>query len=152
MVKKELFITWPSNFIRKKTKKIKGIDKKKIKKIKNLIEITKNNLNIIGVAANQIKSKYRIFIINIYDNKKKKYKKEIFINPKIIKKSKFKIFAIESCLSVVGKSGIVKRSKYILIKYKNIYNKTKIKIFEGINSICIQHEVDHLNGILWIDY
>lgn len=151
MLENNFIIVWPNKELRKKTKQIKKIDKKLIKEIKKIYFTLINNKFILGIAFNQININKKIFIAKLYDEKKKKEFIEVFINPKIIKKSKQKICSLESCLSIIGKNGIIYRNKSILLKYKNIKNKTKKKIFKNNNAICIQHEIDHLNGILWID-
>ena len=81
-------------------------------------------------------------------------KPRYFINPEIVNASKEKILESEQCLSVPGESGKVERHKWIELKYQTA-NGLKLEKqqqkFSGFSARVIQHEIDHLNGILFID-
>ncbi|MFI4846815.1 MAG: peptide deformylase [Candidatus Makana argininalis] len=115
--------------------------------IDNMFE-TMYHFNGIGLAANQININKRIIIIDLF---KKKNSKLVLINPEIIK-IKGIINSNERCLSIPNISGFVQRYKNIKLRAKNY----KGKYFElyacNLLSICIQHEMDHLIGKLFIDY
>ena len=116
----------------------------------NIIQDLKDTLyksGGVGLAAPQIGISRKIFIINIPDEKWE----QVFINP-IIELDDGKIINTEeACLSIPGLSGFVPREEEVTISYYDEYWKFKTKKFRGIKSIIIQHEYDHLNGILWID-
>ncbi|MGK2896969.1 MAG: peptide deformylase [Candidatus Makana argininalis] len=134
----------------------------KLRKISNVVDLINNNIRIIinnmfetmyhfngiGLAATQVNINKRIIIIDIL---KKKNSKLVLINPEIIK-TKGIIKSHEGCLSIPNISGSVTRYKNIKLKAKNY----KGKYFElyacNLLSICIQHEIDHLIGKLFIDY
>jgi|YNPNPStandDraft_1061719.scaffolds.fasta_scaffold14532_3 peptide deformylase len=100
----------------------------------------------IGLAAPQVGKNIRIIIATKDDG-------EIYalINPEIIKKSFSKVKSEEGCLSIPGKIGIVKRYKTIEVKALDRLGKEiKIKA-NGLFSIVLQHEIDHLDGVLFID-
>ncbi|MFA6587736.1 MAG: peptide deformylase [Patescibacteria group bacterium] len=99
----------------------------------------------IGIAATQIGSNLKVCIINTKD------KPLVLINPAIAKFSWRKAIMEEGCLSVPGVWGLVKRSKKITVQTMN--DKGEQKIFEAKDMFArvIQHEIDHLNGILFID-
>lgn len=119
-----------------------------IKKIIKNMKDTMYNSSGIGLAATQVNIHKKIIIIDIF---KKKKKLLIFINPNIIWKSKKKIFNKEGCLSFPGIYKKILRFNKIKIKFQNIKGKNfKFKI-NGILSFCIQHEIDHLNGKLFIN-
>lgn len=130
--------------------KIKAIPVKFITtKIKKIITIMINTMNYyhgIGLASTQININLAIIVI------KHKKKNLVMLNPKIINK-KGKINSIEGCLSIPNRIFKVKRFKKITVISKNIYGKLyKMNINNDYElSICIQHEIDHLNGILCID-
>lgn len=131
-------------FLRKPTEKVGNIDDK----IKGLIEkmriIMKRN-DGVGLAANQIGENLRIAVIE-YDNKS-----YVLIDPKIIKYSKKMELGEEGCLSVPGYIGLVPRAKKIVVEAVDENNKEiKLKAKDMLARI-IQHEVDHLDGILFID-
>ena len=69
----------------------------------------------------------------------------------IIKSNK-NITSHEECLSIPGESGDVIRKQYITVVYKSSNNNISVIHCNNFLSICIQHEIDHLNGLLWIDY
>lgn len=99
----------------------------------------------IGLAAPQIGENIRLIIVNVKDGS------IIMINPKITNKSLAKEYGEEGCLSIPGVFGQVKRSKKITCKYLDMQGKT-IKITAlGFLARVIQHEIDHLDGILFIE-
>lgn len=101
--------------------------------------------NGIGLAANQVGKNYRLFVLEF----NKLFK--VFINPEIKDVSKEEVEMEEGCLSVPGIFGIVKRPKRVLIKALNEKNE-KIEYWaDEMEARIIQHELDHLNGILFLD-
>lgn len=123
-----------TNFNSSTTKKI-------IKDLKETLSATKNG---IGLAANQIGYSKRIFYVKLPDFDK------IFINPEITSKSRDKIILEEGCLSVPNKYGLVERFKKIIVKAKDETGKKfKLKA-KGLLAHVIQHEIDHLEGILYL--
>jgi peptide deformylase len=99
----------------------------------------------IGLAANQVGSTKRVIMIYTQGFQ------QIFINPVITKKYGGKVTSKEGCLSFPGKTAIVVRSKQIIVEgftpeWKPIKRKLK-----GLASYCVQHEVDHLDGITCFD-
>ncbi|XZR52585.1 MAG: peptide deformylase [Candidatus Carsonella ruddii] len=138
-----------------KDKRIRFFSKKIIKynKIKKLLLIKKMIITMysrkgIGISSNQINFDNKIIIIDV----NKKNKPIIIINSKIYKKSNFFTISTEGCLSIPKFYSSIPRVEKIFLKYINIYNKYKKKIFNSINSRCLQHEIDHLSGILLVDY
>ncbi|QJC36540.1 peptide deformylase [Enterobacteriaceae endosymbiont of Donacia simplex] len=137
-------------------KKLRNIAKS-IKNINNNIKLLGNNMleimysyNGIGLAATQIGINKRIIVIDITE---KKNNPLILINPKIIKFDKLKINSNEGCLSIpIKQKYFVLRSKKIIIKAQNLMNEFIELEANNLLSFCIQHEIDHLNGILFIDY
>ena len=75
-----------------------------------------------------------------------------FVNPEIIDKSKINSTYEEGCLSVPGQFAEIDRPDKCHIKYLDYYGATKEIRAEGMLATCIQHEMDHLEGILFIDY
>ena len=105
----------------------------------------------IGLAAVQIGILKRIIVIDI--SKKEEEKKPIFlINHVITFKSKETSLFEEGCLSLPGHFAEIERPAKCKIEYVN-YNGKKAELgADGLLSTCIQHEIDHLNGVLFIDY
>lgn len=102
----------------------------------------------IGLAATQVNINQQIIVIDLY---KKNQKKLVFINPCIIYKTG-SISIEESCLSIPKIQEIVPRSKTIKVQSLNEYGKLFEIEANDLLSICIQHEIDHLMGKLFIDY
>ena len=105
----------------------------------------------IGLAAIQIGVSKRIIVMDI--NKEKDSKNPMyFVNPIIRNKNKENLTYEEGCLSVPGQFAEIDRSSQCEIDYLDYYgNKQNLKA-EGLLATCIQHEIDHLQGILFIDY
>ncbi|MDZ7798348.1 MAG: peptide deformylase [Patescibacteria group bacterium] len=131
--------------LRQKAEPIKNPQKKDIQKLAQNMTKTMNQENGIGLAAPQVGLSKRLICVKNKDGDL------ILINPKITKKSWLKNMAEEGCLSIPGVFGPVKRHKSIIVKAKNLKNKSIKFKAKGLLARVIQHEVDHLNGILFID-
>ena len=105
----------------------------------------------IGLAAVQIGILKRVIVIDI--SKKEEKKNPIFlINPEITYKSKETSIYEEGCLSLPGHFAEIERPAKCKINYIDYHGKKAELEAEGLLSTCVQHEIDHLNGILFIDY
>jgi len=115
--------------------------------IKNMIETMYKN-NGVGLAANQIGSSSKIFVIDISNERNNP---QVFINPIIKKQSKEKLTQEEGCLSCPGQLGNVRRPIYVGLEWTCEHGKEHYKTFYNFPARVIQHEMDHLNGKLCID-
>ena len=107
--------------------------------------------NGIGLAAIQIGVPKRIIVMDISkdkDNKNPMY----FVNPEIINKSDTNSVYEEGCLSVPGQFAEIERPKKCKVTFLDYYGRPKEIDAEGMLATCIQHEIDHLKGILFIYY
>lgn len=139
--------------LRQKAKSVKRVDKKIEKIIKDLKDTLKvqKDPEGVGLAAPQIGKSYRIFAVDYEDFKR------IVINPKIIsikktKMKKSKNNVLEGCLSIPHYYGPLRRSDGITIEYLNEKGEKITESFKGFRAQIIQHEIDHLNGILFTDH
>ena len=107
--------------------------------------------NGIGLAAIQIGVPKRIIVMDISKEDKKK-EPRYFVNPVIIKKDSLEATYEEGCLSVPNQFAEINRPSKCEVEYLNYNGEKKILNAEGILATCIQHEMDHLEGILFIDY
>ena len=105
----------------------------------------------IGLAAIQVGVPKRVIVLDIASKDEPK-NPMYFVNPEIVQKSKNKSTYEEGCLSVPGQFAEIDRPDSCRIKYLNYYGKPKELEAEGMLATCIQHEIDHLEGILFIDY
>lgn len=140
-------ITSPNEALRKKSKKInfKEFDSSDLKELCLAMEKTMLEKDGVGLAAPQIGKNIRLFTINTQDGV------IAMINPEIIKKSLLKVWGEEGCLSIPGVFGQVKRHKKITVEYRTPKGKKLLMAAEGLLARVIQHENDHLDGILFID-
>lgn len=100
----------------------------------------------IGIAANQVGVAKRVFILREDDHFR------VYINPEILSSSEEMIdFSGEGCLSIPGTNATTKRHKTVTLKWKDEIGRINEMEFTGIKSVAIQHEIDHLNGVLYID-
>jgi peptide deformylase len=107
--------------------------------------------NGIGLAAIQIGIPKRIIVMDISKDENKK-EPRYFVNPIIQNKDKIKSIYEEGCLSVPNQFAEIERSKNCDIEYLDYNGNKQILKAEGLLATCIQHEMDHLEGILFIDY
>jgi len=138
-------ITNPHPTLRKKANKVKINEISKLNKLLDDMEVTMRKKDGIGLAANQVNILKRIIVINTKDGAL------ALINPEIKSKSFKKETAEEGCLSVPGIYGVVKRPQNVKVAaYTRDKNKIELKA-KGLLARVIQHEVDHLDGVLFID-
>lgn len=107
----------------------------------------------VGLSANQLGLDKKMCVIYLVDEHGKEHE-YFFINPQIIRESVHKIYLPqgEGCLSVDRSIyGIVPRNERITVKYQNLYGEEKILKLKGHASIVAQHEIDHLNGIMFFE-
>lgn len=100
-----------------------------------------------GIAAVQVGEHKRVFFILNYDTNEW----EVFINPQIEIEEFLKTTTKEGCLSVPDILGDVTRYLKVKVKYQDVSGEWKTKKYEGLNAVSIQHELDHLEGVLFID-
>ena len=140
-------ITQPNPILRKKSKEIslKEINSQEFMGLISSMEKTMIKTDGVGLAAPQIGKNIRLFVINSKDGPL------CLANPKIIKKSWATELDQEGCLSVPGVFGRVKRHKKITLTYYNQAGKKIKQTAQGLMARVMQHEIDHLDGILFID-
>jgi len=142
-------IKHPNPNLRKKSAEISGdeiLDENFQKFISDLGE-TMLTEDGAGLAAPQVDEQRRVVVVNI----DAAGRVQEFINPKILKKTLRKTILEEGCLSVPGIFGKVKRPKNIKVKYQDRHGKWKTEKCDDYLSRVLQHEIDHLDGVLFID-
>ena len=143
-------LTIPDTRLKHKSLVVEKFDENLKKIIDDMFDTLYASGNGIGLAAPQVGIKKRIVVIDI---KKDDVSNPIaFVNPKIIKFSNEKFINEEGCLSVPEYYADVERAKEVEVEWFDKKGKKTISKFTGLMSICIQHEIDHLDGILFIDY
>jgi len=141
----------PNSVLRQKSLPLKNITKKDIDLSLKMMKIM-NNAPGIGLAAPQIGILKKIITINIKETENEKKINYALFNPEIISFSKKKVLIEEGCLSIPEHFAEIERPEKIHFKYFNESNELIEKEAIGNESRVIQHEIDHLNGKLFIDY
>tara|TARA_B100001057_G_C22834971_1_gene944872 strand:+ start:1775 stop:2299 length:525 start_codon:yes stop_codon:yes gene_type:complete len=149
MPKREIIIE-PDPILREKSETLEKVDDELRKLLDDMLE-TMYSAPGIGLAAVQVGILKRLIVIDI--SKEKDKRNPLFlINPEIITKSKTTSIYEEGCLSLPGHFAEIERPAECNVKYIDYDGKKKEIKVNGLLSTCIQHEVDHLNGVLFIDY
>ena len=143
-------LTEPDLFLRQKSEKVELVDDKIRSLMDDMLE-TMYAAPGIGLAAIQVGVPKRVIVLDIAGKDQPK-NPMYFINPEIITKSDNDAFYEEGCLSVPGQYAEINRPDKCKIKYLDFEGNEKIMEAEGLLATCIQHEMDHLEGILFIDH
>lgn len=156
-------VTIPNSVLTETTKKVEQFDGSLAKLVKDMDQALSKQLNPqgVGLAAPQVAENLAIFIIKPTPDAKT----EVFVNPKIISTSevnvkhentlevrktlKKKKTKLEGCLSIPKIWGAVKRSDKLYLEFQNQTGRVYKKWFSGFKSVIIQHEIDHLRGVLF---
>ena len=102
----------------------------------------------IGLAATQVNIRKRVVVMDLSEQRNKPV---YLINPEIIHSEGVEEMQ-EGCLSVPGYYDLVQRAEKVRVRYQNLAGETVETGADGLLAVCIQHEIDHLNGRLFIDY
>ena len=155
-------VTLPEPVLRRKAKPITKFDKELQTLIDDMIE-TMRDAPGVGLAAPQVNVLQQLAVIEYAEDEDNEDEDEsvekpakpkqlfVIINPEIVKASEEKVNGIEGCLSIPGLIGEVERHEAIQVKALNRYGKPiKLKV-DGWMARIFQHEIDHLNGVLFTD-
>jgi peptide deformylase len=104
----------------------------------------------VGIAAPQVGILKNIIWVQRFDKEDKPF--EVYLNPKILQYSTLKQECREGCLSIPNRSDTLQTRSYaILIEYQKLDNTRHVEMIEDFTAVIFQHEIDHLNGILYLD-
>ena len=140
----------PDPILRKKSENLETVDDQLRGLLDDMLE-TMYSAPGIGLAAVQVGILKRAIVIDVSRDKEKK-NPFFLINPEIIYKSKNTSIHEEGCLSLPGYFAEIERPAECQVKYIDYHGKKKEIKASGLLSTCIQHEIDHLDGVLFIDY
>ena len=124
---------------------------KKLKRLVDLMYFTCNDPSNpgVGIAAPQVGVNKRIIWVQRFDKENDPF--EVYFNTEILNFSSVKLEGWEGCLSVPSYRGLVSRADTILLKYDTFAKQNNIDTLTGFTAIIFQHEIDHLEGMLYID-
>jgi len=143
-------LTEPNKLLRQVSEPVESVGDSEKQLMDDMLD-TMYDANGIGLAAIQIGVPKRIIVMDISKEDKKK-EPRYFVNPVIIKKDSLEATYEEGCLSVPNQFAEINRPSKCEVEYLDYNGEKKILNAEGILATCIQHEMDHLEGILFIDY
>ena len=144
--------TFHDPILRKQTKAVTVFDHELETTTQSMLE-TMYVSSGIGLAAIQAGILKQIIVVDLKSGEEDITQREphVFINPKIVKQSGT-TFSEEGCLSVIEFRGEIQRAEKIIVEYQDVTGKLQKMEAEEMMSICLQHEIDHLNGVLFIDH
>jgi len=142
-------LIFPDPRLRKVAEKITKFDKS-LENLANSMLKTMYDANGIGLAATQVDRHIRLIVMDLSENRDDP---RIFINPtyKILKNHSLYEFE-EGCLSIPGFNEVIARPDKIELRWQDLNGNDHIDKPEGLLTVCIQHEIDHLEGKLMVDY
>ena len=143
-------LTEPDKFLRQVSKSVLKVTDEERRLMDDMLE-TMYDANGIGLAAIQVGVPKRILVIDL-GKKENKNMPLFFVNPKIIKKNDKLGTYEEGCLSVPDQFAEIDRPNKCTVEYLDYNGKKKVLDADGLLATCLQHEMDHLEGILFIDY
>ena len=151
MSKRNIIIE-PDPILRKKSESLEIVDNELRKLMDDMLE-TMYEAPGIGLAAVQVGIPLRLIVMDVSWREEDGNKEPKFlINPKIVSKSRKMSSYEEGCLSIPEQYAEIERPESCIVEYLDYDGKQSTLKAEGILSTCVQHEIDHLNGILFIDY
>ena len=142
-------LTEPNKILRQISQPVEKVGDEERELMRDMLE-TMYSANGIGLAAIQIGIPKRIIVMDIA--KKGKKEPRYFVNPIIVNKDPIKNTHEEGCLSVPEQFAEIDRPKKCEVEYLDYNGKKQLLKADGLLATCIQHEMDHLEGILFIDY
>ena len=143
-------LTEPNKILRQVSQAVETVGKDERELMDDMLD-TMYSANGIGLAAIQIGVPKRIIVMDISKDENKK-EPRYFVNPVIKNKDPIKSTYEEGCLSVPNQFAEIDRPSKCEIEYLDYNGDKKLLKAEGLLATCIQHEMDHLEGILFIDY
>jgi peptide deformylase len=142
-------VTFPHPILRHRSKPIQRVDSQFKDLIEQMFQIM-YEFKGVGLAANQVNLPIRVFVANPSGDSHEKDQEMVFINP-VINKPKGNVESEEGCLSLPGINAPVKRNKSLQIHAYDLSGNEIAGEVDGFLARIIQHEIDHLDGMLFID-
>jgi peptide deformylase len=140
-------LTLPDKRLKTVAKNVEVFDAELKQLVKDMFE-TMYDAPGIGLAATQVNVHQRLVVIDVSENKDEPL---CFINPEILEKDGVQVYE-EGCLSVPNIYAKVKRANQVKVKAQNENGEEFELTADGLLAVCIQHEIDHLNGIVFLDH
>jgi peptide deformylase len=146
MAKLEI-LEFPDARLRTVAKPVERFDEELRQLVEDMVE-TMYDAQGIGLAATQVNVHRRLLVLDVSENQDTP---RVYVNPEIIARSGEETCE-EGCLSVPGIYAEVSRSERITVSARDVDGQSFEETLEGMHAICVQHEIDHLDGKLFVDY
>lgn len=153
-------ITWPAKVLETRAAEVLVFDKA-LQDLARNMHATMDQEGGIGLAANQVNVLQRVLTLYIAHSKEKygdegeplwwHNKRFTFVNPVILQKKKGAMRSMEGCLSFPAIYDFVERATEVVVRAQDEYGKEFTVEADGLFSICLQHEIDHLDGIVFTE-
>ena len=140
----------PHPILKRKAQPVAEVDARVVKLMDDMVE-TMYDANGIGLAAPQVGVLDRVIVVDVHE-KGEPANPIRLANPEIVWSSDEKAICEEGCLSVPEQYAEVTRPQRIRVRYLDEKNQQQEMEADGMLATCIQHEIDHLNGVLFVDY
>ena len=143
-------LEYPHPILHQKAEKVAEVNAEVRRLLDDMLE-TMYDDDGVGLAAPQVGVLQRMLVLDYERDEHSKGNPMYFINPEVIWLSDEKVCGTEGCLSVPGQSAEVERFAQIRVRYLDYHGKEQEILADGFLAIVLQHEMDHLDGILYID-
>lgn len=149
-MKTALLRTFPDPILRKKTQPVTAFDRSLLKLVAAMVRAIKSQPHGIGIAAPQIGVSKAVAIVDV-SRREPGAKRLILVNPVILEKREPETRK-EGCMSFPDYTAFLTRHRWVRFRWQNERGEFCEKTSIGIEAICVEHEVDHLSGVLFIDH
>ena len=141
---------FPDPVLRKKAQPVTVFDRSLLKLAAALVRVMKSQPHGIGIAAPQIGVSKAVAVVDV-SKREPQAERLILVNPEILERRDPEVRK-EGCMSLPDYTAFLKRHRWIRFRFQDIRGEFHEKISTGIEAICVEHEVDHLSGVLFIDH
>lgn len=142
-------IQYPHPTLRHVSKPLKRVDAELRQIVQEMMRLMYEHRGV-GLAANQVDLPYRLFVANPTGDPEQPEHEAVFINP-VLTERKGSDEAEEGCLSLPGLTGVVRRPEFVTVNAYNLSGEEFTVPLDGLFARIVQHEIDHLDGVLFID-
>lgn len=145
-------MTLPGEILSRKASQIAEIDDQIRDLAASMVELMYNSPGCVGLAANQVGRSESLFVLDVSSHKKTTtgHGLVVMLNPELIHVSDLETMR-EGCMSVPDLTGDVKRARSIVVRGQDLTGQAAVFETDGFEARAFQHEIDHLNGLLFID-
>jgi peptide deformylase len=146
-------LLYPDPILKQVAVQVESVDESTVTVIQDLVDTMLDSGHSVGVAAPQIGELIRVVVVDVSKSKLGKENNHgllEMVNPEIIEKSGSKMMR-EGCMSVPDYTGNVTRAEHIVVEFTNRSGQLRVIEASGFEAVAIQHEMDHLDGMLFLD-